>query len=571
MRTQMKVSLLALAIMSVHASAQEKAQEISINGSETQAVRLPKSDTSPARRIERQAPIAPQRETDVEMRTFDGSNNNINNAEMGSTGIQLRRLTFADYDDGISTLAGENRRSPREISNIVFTQSHEQYNGKGATDFLWQWGQFLDHDIDLTGGVSPSEHEDISVPTGDIYFDPSSTGTVTMSFNRSIYDTNSGTSASNPRQQLNEITAWIDASNVYGSSQERALALRTLDGTGKLKTSAGNFLPFNEEGLPNAGGSGSNLFLAGDVRANEQVGLTAMHTLFVREHNRIASKIAQRNPSLNGDEIYQRARKMVTAEIQVITYKEFIPMLLGRDALRPYSGYKPNVEAGIVNEFSTAAYRLGHSLLSPEILRLDENFNVIANGNLSLRSAFFAPQEILENDIDSILRGLASQRCQGVDTYVIDDVRNFLFGEPGNGGFDLVSLNIQRGRDHGLPSLNDARQALGLPRYTSFAQVTSKPDLRQRLASAYDNVNDIDLWVGGLAENKFPGAMVGETFFRILRHQFEALRDGDRFWYENDLNQEQIDRVEETSLSRVIRQNTNVGAELQRDVFKVRR
>ena len=110
-----------------------------------------------------------------------------------------------------------------------------------------------------------------------------------MSFNRSLYDPDTGTGLDNPRQQINEISAWIDASNVYGSDLERATALRTLDGTGRLKTSAGNLLPFNTEGFANAGGSGPTLFLAGDVRANEQIGLTAMHVLFMREHNRPVS------------------------------------------------------------------------------------------------------------------------------------------------------------------------------------------------------------------------------------------------------------------------------------------
>ena len=85
-----------------------------------------------------------------------------------------------------------------------------------------------------------------------------------------------------------EITAFIDASNVYGSGEERAYALRTLDGTGKLKTTiseVGDLLPYNTPGLANAPAATPNFFLAGHVRANEQIALTAMHTLFVREHN----------------------------------------------------------------------------------------------------------------------------------------------------------------------------------------------------------------------------------------------------------------------------------------------
>lgn len=178
----------------------------------------------------------------------------------------------------------------------------------GTTDYLWQWGQFLDHDIDLTDGVDPPEAEPIAVPAGDRFFDPAGTGNATIRFNRSIYDPNSGLGLGNPRQQINEISSFIDASNVYGSDLERSTALRVLDGTGRLKTSAGNLLPFNDEGFPNAGGSGDELFLAGDVRANEQAALAALHTLFVREHNRLVRKLARKHRGWDGERLFQKAR-----------------------------------------------------------------------------------------------------------------------------------------------------------------------------------------------------------------------------------------------------------------------
>ncbi len=232
------------------------------------------------------------------VRTIDGSGNNLDDTEMGASFIELLRIVDPDYGDGISTLAGEGRPSARAVSNAVSLQEESIPNTLGASDFLWQWGQFVDHDIDLTEGTDPPESANIEVPIGDPFFDPDGTGTEVIELNRSIYNESSGTGTDNPRQQLNEISAWIDASNVYGSDEERANALRTNDGTGKLKTSEGNLLPFNTEGLPNAGGPSDTLFLAGDVRANEQVALTAMHTLFVREHNRLAEEYASRASEL---------------------------------------------------------------------------------------------------------------------------------------------------------------------------------------------------------------------------------------------------------------------------------
>ena len=215
----------------------------------------------PPNRAQKPRPINPDRS----VRSIDGSGNNENDPDMNATFTQLERIAEPDYADGKSELAGNNRPSPRFISNIVDHQEDSVQNPFRASDFLWQWGQFVDHDTD------PAEPENIAVPTGDTYFDPDGTGTQVILFNRSIYDTSTGTSKGNPRQQLNEISGWIDASNVYGSDEERANALRRNDGTGKLKTSKGNLLPFNTEGLPNAGGPSDTLFLAGDVRANEQV------------------------------------------------------------------------------------------------------------------------------------------------------------------------------------------------------------------------------------------------------------------------------------------------------------
>jgi len=501
-------------------------------------------------------------------RSFDGSSNNLENSGIGAAGAQLLRLVAPAYTNGLSSLAGENRESARLISNTVFAQSTSIPNSFNTSDFLWQWGQFLDHDIDLTDGSDPAEPANITVPLGDSYFDPGFSGTQVIPFNRSLYDPATGTS--NARQQLNEITAWIDASNVYGSNAERAATLRSNDGSGKLKTSAGEFLPYNTTGLTNAGGSGDNFFIAGDVRVNEQAGLIAMHTLFVREHNRLAELIANALPDLNGEQIYQIARRMVAAEMQIITYKEYLPALLGPEAIPSYNGYHADINASISNIFSTAAYRYGHSALNETLLRLDQFGNESEYGHLALREAFFNPLVITEQGgIDPILRGLANQRSQAVDAQVIDDVRNFLFGAPGSGGFDLVSLNIQRGRDHGLPSYNQTRSALGFSPATSFADISSNPDTQSRLAAVYSSVDDIDLWVGGLSEDPIPNSQLGALFHHIVTEQFTALRDGDRFWYSLQLSTPERELVESLSLADIIRLNTNIGNEINDDVFHI--
>ena len=400
------------------------------------------------------------------------------------------------------------------------------------------------------------------MPTGDPFFDPTGSGTATIGLNRSQHSDTYGV-----REQINQITAFMDGSNVYGSDYTRAAALRTFSG-GQLKTSAGNLLPFNTPGLANAGGTSDTLFLAGDVRANENAALTAMHTVWLREHNRIAARIATANPYASDEAIYQTARREVITELQVITYKEFLPALLGPAALEPYGGYDAAVNPGISNEFSTAAFRLGHSLLSPVLQRRDANGAVAASGNLALQNAFFNPSQVSQYGIDSLLRGAAGQRAQELDVHIVDDLRNFLFGQPGAGGFDLASLNIQRGRDHGLAGFNQTRQALGLSKVTSFSQISSDPATAATLERLYGNVDNVDLWVAGLAEDHTAGGSVGETFTAIIADQFRRLRAGDANWYRQFYSEARSAQFERTTLADVIARNTGVAG-LQKNLFFV--
>ncbi|MGH6645220.1 MAG: peroxidase family protein, partial [Bradyrhizobium sp.] len=337
--------------------------------------------------------------------------------------------------------------------------------------FAYLWGQFIDHDLDLTNAATPAEAFNIAVPAGDPYFDPTNSGTKTIPLSRSKVA--AGTGVTSPRMQVNEITAFMDGSMVYGSSDTTAASLRTGVG-GQMKTSTGDLLPQDATGF----------FLAGDIRVNENVSLISMQTLWVREHNRIASAIAAKNASLTDEEIFQKARRTVIGEIQAITYNEFLPALLGKNAIKAYAGYKAKVTPGISTEFSTAAFRLGHSMLTDDVEFMDDQGNAV-HDEISLAEAFFNPSLIHETGIDPILKYSASSNAEEIDTKIVDGLRNFLFGPPGAGGLDLASLNIQRGRDHGLSDYNSTRAAIGLPKVTSFAQITDDVDVQNALQSLY--------------------------------------------------------------------------------------
>lgn len=489
-----------------------------------------------------------------EVRSIDGSGNNLENPELGSTGQQLVRVAPADYSDGISALAGEDRPSAREISNAFSAQEPgTSGNSRNLSAFVYVWGQFLDHDIDLSESGN-TELAPVEVPNGDPYFDPSGTGVASIMFFRSLFDPTTGDSVDNPRQQVNAITAYIDGSQVYGSDPITAESLRTFV-NGKMLTSDGNLLPIDDNGF----------FMAGDVRANENAELTSLQTLFVREHNWWADQIAAADPSLSDEQIYQQARAIVIAEIQAITFHEFLPAVLGEGVLPDYAGYDSSVNPNIANEFSTAGYRLGHSLLNDDIEFFGNDGRAVRE-EVELAEAFFNPTIVMEAGIDSMLKYAASSQSQEIDGYLVDSVRNFLFGEPGQGGLDLASLNIQRGRDHGLSDYNSVREAYGLERVTSFAEITSDVEVQQTLEELYGTVDNIDLWVGALAEDHVPGGSVGELTQAILVDQFTRLRDGDRFWYENTFSPEDAERLGRTSLSDIIQRNTTVR-NLQHNVF----
>jgi peroxidase len=528
-------------------------------------------------------------------RTIDGSNNNDAHPDWGSAGEDLLRKGPAAYADGLNApvIGNPQRPSPRLVSDVVVAQTTDEreLSDRFMSAMIYAWGQFVDHDLDLTPNDSPPVAFNISVPVDPN--DPFSTaagGPGTIFFNRSDYDPATGLVDANgkkiPRQQPNVITAFLDGSMVYGSDDVVANKLRTHDG-GKLKTSPGDdgaigtqddLLPLNNTTyFPDSEGGpltlandahrvgNEELFAAGDVRVNENIELTSLHTLFVREHNRVASLLHAAFPNLNDEALYQRARSIVGAEIQAVTYNQWLPTLLGGNAIKSYAGYNPKVNPGITNEFSTASFRFGHSMLGDEVEFRDNDGEEVRE-NVDLNDAFFNPPLLTENGIGPILKYLASDPSSEVDSSIVDPVRNFLFGEPGAGGFDLASLNIQRGRDHGLADYNTTRAAYGLPKVTSFAQITSDPVLQLQLKTLYGNVNNIDLWVGGLAEDHVAGGSTGPLVRAVLKDQFERLRDGDSFWYEQALSDPVVRLINNTTLADIIARNTEID-NLQNNVF----
>jgi hypothetical protein len=269
-------------------------------------------------------------------------------------------------------LAGTDRPGPREVSNAVGHQETSVPNDRRLSGYVYAFGQFLNHDMEWTR--SSRESIAIATPSTDPLFHGAP-----IPLSGSQFDMNTGTGVDNPRQQTNFVTSYIDASNVYGSDRNRADKLRDKTGNvlgAKLRTSGTlqNVLPRNSTvavEMDNAGFQQAvNLFAAGDARANENAGLASLHTLLMREHNRLVDELSVANPTWSNEELYQRARKIVGAEMQVITYQEFLPALLGPHAPAVHAVYDPSIDASVINEFATVFLRIGHSMLPTHFRRM---------------------------------------------------------------------------------------------------------------------------------------------------------------------------------------------------------
>jgi len=194
--------------------------------------------------------------------------------------------------------------------------------------------------------------------------------------------------------------------------------------------------------------------------------------------------------------------------------------------------------------------------------RLDVNNQPLAQGPLQLLDSYFNPQAIISTGLDPVIRGMLQDTQAAVDVVFVNDLRNYLFGPPGNGGLDLTAINIQRGRDHGLPGINMFRDNYELPPYTEWSQINPDPTVWQSLAATYQYIDDCDVYVCGLAETPYNSlSNVGETFHAVIQDQYHRLRDGDPFWYEADgyLSDEVESAVRQTTLAELISRNTNIS------------
>ncbi|XP_054719916.1 chorion peroxidase-like [Uloborus diversus] len=527
-------------------------------------------------------------------RTSDGTCNNLKHPEWGSAFQPYARLLPPRYADGINEPRSSYDDGPlpsaREVS--IRISSGEDRPSREVTVAFTVWSQFLAYDLALTG-VTQAENGDgilcchpqieknrdrllhpacmpILVPDNDPY--RKKHGVRCMHFLRSEAAPRSDCTFG-PREQLNQVTAFIDGSAVYGSSENKTRFLRSFE-DGKLKwsfTGGKEMLPRSDR--LSCSSAETSCFVSGDVRCNQNVLLTSFHGLMLREHNRLADILSALNPGWNDEILFHEARRILSAEIQHITFTEFLPLLLGDCVMSSY-GLKPkltgysfdydcNLNPAVLNSFAAAAGRFGHTLVQDEMeLYSNQGSRKDAHFHADFDPSFMYTR----GSFDALVRGMTRQPAQTFDSNVAAHLTNELFGASGQ-GLDLIALNIQRGRDHGLPGYNEWREYCGLPRLRNFEDLATVMDplVVRNFSRLYRNVDDVDLFPAGIAENPLPDAILGPTFACIIADQFRRLKLGDRFWYENggmesSFSEPQLQEIRKITLSRLLCDNTDVEA-----------
>ncbi|XP_030215181.1 eosinophil peroxidase [Gadus morhua] len=552
-------------------------------------------------------------------RTANSECNNKKNSRLGAANIPFTRWLPAKYQDGFSLPAGwdpkvkkNNHLLPlvRKVSNQIFdARTNALTSDPLYTHLVTIFGQWTDHDLTFTphipvirsfnDGIDCAKTCERKEPCFPMVFPENdrrlknSDSPKCMPFFRSAAACGSGNTGflfggRAVRQQLNTLTAYIDSGQVYGSDVSLATKLRDLSSDlGLLRVNAmyndsgRELLPFtsmtNNMCSSRAAITGETdaqevpCFIAGDERTNENIALTSLHTLLMREHNRLARALAKLNPHWSGERLYQEARKIMGGYFQVITFRDYLRHIVGPSViakrLSTYPGYSEAVDPSISNVFATAAYRFAHLAIQPVIFRLDENFKEHSEfGNVMLHKAFFAPWRIVfEGGVDPILRGLVGQRAKlnTQDNMMNTDLRDRLFKFLDDLALDLAALNLQRGRDHGLPGYNDWRKfcKLSQPRdVDELAAVLNNTELAEALIELYGTPDNIDVFLGGVAEPFVPGGRVGDLFACLISVQFQNIRQGDRLWWENDgvFTGTQRKSMMSASLARIMCDNTGI-------------
>nr|UCR61005.1 peroxidase [Aphelinus asychis] len=545
-------------------------------------------------------------DSNSEYRSLDGSCNNVQNPKWGSAFTAYNRILFPQYADGIQMPRKERgvHALPNARAVSVGLASRSARSDVSRTLALVQWSELVSHDLAHTSArkmvwsgrpiVCCNEdgqwplpryiHPDcnaVSVAENDP--DYRKHNVRCLDYVRSLPVLNSDCTFG-PTEQMNQVSHFLDGSTIYGSTLAASSEIRAYEG-GLLRANVINgneYLPVAQAETISQCDS-DNCYLTGDERANAEPQLAALHTIWMREHNRVARKLAGMIPTWSDETVYQEARRIVTAEIQHITYKEWLPLLIGKrfansvglGVASNYSevAYQPYIDPAVSNEVATAALRFPSSLKHTTFSMTDDDRKI--NDSRRLSDYFYKPRSIESNNVlDGLIRGLATRTAQKMDLHQVVDITNELYKANGAMNLDQISLDIQRGRDHGLPGYNDYRKHCGLRAAKSFDDFLDyvPVEMVKKWRSLYKSTDDVDLVIGGMAERPIEDAMLGPTFRCLISSQFLRTRKSDRFFYDSSdqpkpFTLSQLNSLKKVTLARVFCDNGDNIEKMQPNVF----
>ncbi|EEC08706.1 peroxinectin, putative [Ixodes scapularis] len=525
-------------------------------------------------------------------RSLDGSCNNLARPSWGKALTCHARMSEPVYSNGINAprthgISGNPLPNPRLVSIGIRQSPPDPRYRRTHTHLFMAYGQLIDHDMSLSpdargpngtllmccGERASPACFPIRLPFNDPFFADLGIDCLNVVRTSSCTDC----SGFHERRIVNQNSAFIDASITYGTSDDVLRTLRDPAHPEYLLMPGGLLPPSlnpDDDGCSDPATS-QFCFRAGDTRVNQQPGIASLQILYAKQHNRIATELNRLFPWWDKETIFQETRQH-----QHIIYTEFIPQMLGplhtaaaglAPRLDPLTGkparsqYEPERDPRIMVEFTTAAYRFGHGLI--------DHFSLVnCRGGVvpfSLSDRFFQVQDFYQPGTwVRFMRGLCLQPGRPAGSALSDSVRAHLYrNQSSQAGLDLASINVQRGRDHGIPGYGHwLRRCLGR-HMTNFEDLTPyvPPENIEIMRSLWEHPDDVDLWAAGLMEYPAgPGALVGPTFACILGRQFRSLKFADRFFYThgpgnnvNALTDTQVAEISKFSLAKMICANAD--------------
>jgi peroxidase len=535
---------------------------------------------------------------DCRYRTYDGSCNNLNYPWWGQTGTTFKRFLSPCYADNLSeprvSVTGSELDLPSaRVLSLLVHKDQRRCDMTANAIHIW-YGQQLNHDLTRKAGFGRlaccdnSEEGDMwnkmcypaHVDEADPFY--SQFDVKCMSITRSQFGVCEKCKLG-AMNQMNEQTGVIDGSSWYGTTKETVMELRTGYGGKLIVSELENYkLPV----LPGTKKDGIRChtmtpmetntcsWTAGDSRVSESPGLSANTLIFWRLHNYICDLLREMHPYWTDDQYFLEARHIAVAIYQHITYNEYLPLFIGMDLMKKYDllpqkgyfkGYNNKVNPSIANVVSTAAFRACHANVPGFIEVRDPDCELLEVNELS--DILLKP---VVHCVDNLIMGAAKQCAHASGSSMTDQLRGKMFKRKEGMGNDLAAINIQRGRDHGLPGYNKWRKWCGLTPikdWKDLYEVLAEPHSADLIKKLYLSVDDIDLWVAGVAEKALPGALAGPTMSCIMARGFKETKIGDRFWYDNygmksSFTPAQLEAIKSVKFSSLI-------CELSDDIYKI--